>query len=59
MTEDDLLRIATSLGLSMDRERARDLLPEVARVLEAAQRLRELPLDATASPFDRAGDERR
>jgi hypothetical protein len=59
MTEDDLLRAAETLGLSLTRVRIRDLMSEVERIREAAQRLRELPLDLEASPFAPDTDERR
>jgi len=59
MTEDDLLRAAETLGLPLTRVRIRDLMSEVERIREAAQRLRELPLDLEASPFAPDTDERR
>ncbi len=54
LTEDDLLRLAATLGMPMERERVRALLPEVLRLLDAAARLRELPIDPAASPRDPA-----
>lgn len=51
LKEDDLFRAATVLGLTLDRERIRVLLPEVRRILEAVERLRELPLDPAVPPF--------
>lgn len=45
LREDDLLHAARELGLTLDPERLRALLPEVRRLLEAAAELRELPLD--------------
>jgi len=53
MTEEELLRAAAALGLSVDRALARALLSEVERVRAAAERLHELPLDLACSPFDR------
>lgn len=59
MTEDDLLRMTAVLGLRLDRECVRDLMAEVERIRDSAQRLRELPLDLEASPFAPDADERR
>ena len=50
MTEDDLLRLAARLGWPVDRDRLRALVPEVERLLGAAARLRDLPIDPAASP---------
>lgn len=50
LNEDDLLRAMTLMGLTADPERLRRLLPEVRRILEAAERLRELPLDPDDAP---------
>ena len=49
-TEEDLAKAAEALGLSLDRSRIRAILPEVQRLLEAAQRLRELPIDPAQPP---------
>jgi len=49
-TEEDLAKAAAALGLSLDRARIRAILPEVERLFEAAQRLRELPIDPTQAP---------
>lgn len=54
LSEDDLLRLAGARGWPLDRARARAILPEVQRLLEAAARLRELPLDPAAPPRDPA-----
>ena len=54
LTEDDLLRLAGRLGWPMDRDRIRVILHEVQRLLDAAARLRELPIDPTAAPRDPA-----
>jgi|GEM_PF-2639307 len=51
MTEEDLLRAAAAMGLAVDWARARDLAAEVERIQNAAQRLRELPLDLEVSPL--------
>jgi hypothetical protein len=50
LTEDALLRLAAQRGWPMAPDRIRTLLPEVQRLLEAAARLRELPLDQAAPP---------
>jgi hypothetical protein len=50
MTEDELLRVAARLGWPMEPGRIRILLPEVQRLLDAAARLRELPIDPAAPP---------
>lgn len=52
MSEDDLLRMAASLGWPMLRERARVILPEVQRLLDAAARLRDLPMEPDMPPRD-------
>jgi hypothetical protein len=52
MSEDDLLRMAASLGWPMLRERARVILPEVQRLLDAAARLRDLPIEPDMPPRD-------
>lgn len=49
-TEEDLVKAAAAMGLSLDRARIRAILPEVRRVFEAARRLRELPIDPTRDP---------
>jgi len=49
-TEEDLAKVAAALGLSLDRARIRAILPEVERLFEAAQRLRELPIDPAQAP---------
>ncbi len=51
LTEDELLQLAATWGLPLDRGQVRRLLPEVVRLLLAAERLRELPLDPEESPF--------
>jgi len=50
LTEDDLLRLVARLGWPVDRDRLRVLVPEVERLLNAAARLRDLPIDPAASP---------
>lgn len=52
VSEDQLLRMAAVLGWPMDRERARMILPEVQRLLDAAARLRELPMEPDMPPRD-------
>jgi hypothetical protein len=54
LSEDDLLRIAAMRGWTMDRDRIADALPEVQRLLAAAARLRELPMEPDLSPGDPA-----
>ena len=54
MTEEELMRLAAQRGWTVDPDRVRIILPEVQRLLEAAARLRELPLDPDASPNDPA-----
>ncbi|HLA24192.1 MAG TPA: hypothetical protein VJ206_02255 [bacterium] len=54
LTEDDLLRLAGRLGWPLDRDRIKVILPEVQRLLDAASRLRELPIDPAAPPRDPA-----
>jgi hypothetical protein len=54
LTEDALLRLAALRGWPMASERIRTLLPEVQRLLEAAARLRDLPIDQAAPPDGRA-----
>lgn len=54
VTEDDLLRLLKRLGWPVDRDRIRVILPDVQRLLEAASRLRELPIDPPAPPRDPA-----
>ena len=49
-TEEGLAKAAEALGLSLDRARIRAILPEVERLFEAAQRLRELPIDPAQAP---------
>lgn len=58
MTEEELLAASTGLGLRLDRRIARELAEEVRRVREAAQRLRELPLDFEGAPEGTEGDGR-
>jgi aspartyl-tRNA(Asn)/glutamyl-tRNA(Gln) amidotransferase subunit A len=50
LTEADLLLRARGLGWPLDPERIRVLLPDVQRLLDAAARLRELPIDPAAPP---------
>lgn len=50
LTEDDLRHLAQGLGRPLDRARIRVILPEVQRLLDAAARLRELPIDPAAPP---------
>lgn len=50
LTEEDLAKRAAALGIPLDRARIRAILPEVERLREAAQRLRELPIDPAQSP---------
>jgi hypothetical protein len=50
LTEDELCRLAAQRGWPMTLERIRVLLPEVQRLLDAAARLRELPIDPAAPP---------
>lgn len=50
LSEEDLRSAARRLGVTLDRERVGMLLPEVRRILEAAARLRELPLDPSDTP---------
>lgn len=54
LTEDDLLRLAGARAWPLDHDRIRVILPEVQRLLDAAARLRELPIDPAASPRDPA-----
>lgn len=58
MTEAELLAAAAALGLRLDRRIARELVEEVERIREAAQRLRELPLEGDTSPLAGETDER-
>lgn len=54
MTErslEDLARLARRRGWSVDERRLRVILPEVQALLDAAQRLRELPIEPGA-PMD-------
>jgi len=48
VTEEDLARVAAALELPLTRDRIRAVLPEVRRLLEAARRLRDLPVDPAA-----------
>ncbi|HXF81868.1 MAG TPA: hypothetical protein VNN19_03855 [bacterium] len=52
MTEDELLAAATIFGLRCDRLLARRLLDEVERLREAAQRVRDLPVDREMPPWE-------
>jgi hypothetical protein len=54
LSEDDLLRMSAMLGGAMDRDRIQVILPEVQRLLDAAARLRELPLAPDMPPRDPA-----
>ena len=54
LTEDELLRLAGRLGWPVDRDRIHVILPEVQRLLDAAARLRELPIDPAIPPRDSA-----
>ena len=58
MTEEELLAAAAALGLRLDPGIARDLAGEVERVREAAQHLRDLPLDEAGDPLAGRTDER-
>jgi hypothetical protein len=50
LTEDDVMRLASQRGWPMERDRIRAILPEVQRLLDAAARLRELPIAPAAPP---------
>ncbi len=53
LSEDDLRQLAEAMDLKLDREQIHILLPEVQRLLDAAVRLRELPLEADVPPWGR------
>jgi hypothetical protein len=44
------LRLVRRLGWPMNPDRFRVILPEVQRLLEAAERLRRLPIDPSTPP---------
>ena len=50
LTEEELTKKALALGLPLDRARIRAILPEVEGLLEAAKRLRELPISPAQDP---------
>lgn len=50
LTEDELLRLAAQRGWLLAPERVSVVLPEVQRLLDAAARLRDLPIDPAAPP---------
>jgi hypothetical protein len=50
VTEEELLAAAAAQNLRLDRPTARALAAEVQRIREAAQRLRELPIDPERAP---------
>jgi len=58
MNEEALLQFAAAMGIPVDRALVPELLDEVERVIAAAQRLRELPIDLEASPRSADPDER-
>lgn len=55
LTAKELAGRAAALGLSLDQSRIRALLPEVERMLEAAKRLGELPIDPAEPPRSGSG----